>query len=144
MSQPFKLYRLQQIDSKINSTRSRLTEIEISLNDNSALQAAQHQAETASQSLQEAQEALQIAERNVQDLQIKIQQSEASLYGGKIKNPKELQDIQSEAASLNKYFTVLEERQLDAMLLVEEAELELNKSESTLRSRQADNAGKNS
>ena len=144
MNQPFKLYRLQHIDSKINSTRSRLIEVEISLNDNSSLRAAQHQAETTSQSLQEAQEALQITERNVQDLQIKIQQSEASLYGGKIKNPKELQDIQSEAASLNKYVTALEERQLDAMLLVEEAELELNKSESNLRSRQADNAGKNS
>ena len=144
MSQPFKLYRLQQIDSKINSIRFRFTEIEISLNDNSLLRAAQNQAETTSQSLQEAQKGLQIAERNVQDLQIKIQQSEATLYSGKVKNPKELQDIQSEAAALKKYLNVLEERQLDAMILVEEAELEHNKSESNLKSIRTNNAVKNS
>lgn len=144
MSQPFKLYRLQQIDSKINSIRSRFTEIEISLNDNLSLRAAQNQAETTSQSLQEAQKGLQIAERNVQDLQNKIQQSEATLYSGKVKNPKELQDIQSEAAALKKYLNVLEERQLDAMILVEEAELEHNKSESNLKSIRTNNAVKNS
>lgn len=144
MSQPFKLYRLQQIDSKIKSIRSRFTEIEISLNDNSLLRAAQNQAETTSQSLQEAQKGLQIAERNVQDLQNKIQQSEATLYSGKVKNPKELQDIQSEAAALKKYLNVLEERQLDAMILVEEAELEHNKSESNLKSIRTNNAVKNS
>jgi len=144
MSQPFKLYRLQLIDSKINSIRSRFTEIEISLNDNSSLRAAQNQAETTSQSLQEAQKGLQKAERTVQDLQIKIQQSEATLYSGKVKNPKELQDIQSEAAALKKYLNVLEERQLDAMILVEEAELEHNKSESNLQSIRTNNAVKNS
>lgn len=144
MSEPFKLFRLQQVDSKINSIRSRLSEIEISLNDNSSLRAAQNQAETTSQSLQEARKALQIAERTVQDLQIKIQQSEAILYGGKIKNPKELQDIQSEAASLKKYLNVLEERQLDAMLLVEEAEHSHTKSESNLQSIETDNVVKNS
>lgn len=143
MSQPFKLYRLQQIDSKINSIRSRFKEIEISLNDNSSLRAAQDQAETTSQSLQEAQKGLQIAERTVQDLQIKIQQSEATLYSGKVKNPKELQDIQSEAAALKKYLNVLEERQLDAMILLEEAELEHNKSESNLKSIRTNNAVKN-
>jgi len=144
MSQPFKLYRLQQIDSKINSIRSRFTEIDISLNDNSSLRVAQNQAETTSQSLQEAQKGLQIAERNVQDLQIKIQQSEATLYSGKVKNPKELQDIQSEAAALKKYLNILEERQLDAMILFEEAELEHNKSETNLKSIRTNNAVKNS
>ena len=106
MSHPFKLFRLQQIDNNINSIRSRLKEIEISLNDKSTLLAAQNQAESTSQSLQEARKALQIAERNVHDLQIKIQQSEASLYSGKINNPKELQDIQSEAESLKKMLDV--------------------------------------
>ena len=144
MSQPFKLFRLQQIDSNINSIRSRLKEIDISLNDNSSLLASQNQANSTSQSLQEAQKALQIVERNVQDLQIKIQQSEASLYSGKINNPKELQDIQSEAAALKKYLVILEERQLEAMILVEEAELVHINADSQLKLIQTDSERENS
>jgi predicted nucleic acid-binding Zn-ribbon protein len=142
MSKPFILFRLQQIDNKINSARSRLDEIEIALKDDSRLRRVQEQTETISQTLQEAQKALQTAERNVQDQQAKIQQSEAILYSGKVRNPKELQDIQSEAVALKSYLIVLEDRQLDTMMIVEEAEIKHKEVSKNLKSVEAETTAK--
>ena len=40
------------------------------------------------------------SEDEAQSQQIKIQQAELSLYGGLVRNPKELQDLQADIASL--------------------------------------------
>jgi predicted nucleic acid-binding Zn-ribbon protein len=134
MSKPFLLFRLQQIDSKIDTIKSRLGEVDFAIADDSKLQLAQEQTEIASKTLQEAQKGLQIAERNVQDQRVKIQQSEAILYSGKVSNPKELEDIQSEVISLKSYLSILEDRQLDAMIQVEEAEERYNMESKKLES----------
>jgi len=122
MSQPFKLYRLQQIDSQLDWTRGRLREIETALNEGEALRQAMQQAEETEKALQEARRATRQAEDNVQQQRLKIEQNEATLYGGKVSNPKELQDIQNEVAALKRFLGSLEDRQLEAMLAEEEAE----------------------
>ncbi|RPI31032.1 MAG: hypothetical protein EHM70_12440 [Chloroflexota bacterium] len=122
MSQPFKLYRLQQIDSQLDHARLRLQEIENILNNDSTLRQAQAEASTAENGLQAAAKALRQAEADVQAQRIKIEQTESTLYGGKVRNPKELQDLQNESAALKRYVSVLEDRQLECMLAVEEAE----------------------
>jgi predicted nucleic acid-binding Zn-ribbon protein len=124
MSQIFKLFRLQQIDSQLDGAHARLNEIERLLSNNETLRQAQTAAESSAKRLQEAQKDLRRAEENVSSQRIKIEQTEAALYGGRVRNPKELQDMQLEAASLKKYLSVLEDRQLDNMLAVEEAENE--------------------
>jgi predicted nucleic acid-binding Zn-ribbon protein len=53
---------------------------------------------------------------------LKIEQTEATLYGGKVRNPKELQDLQNESAALKRYLNTLEERQLEALIVFEENE----------------------
>jgi predicted nucleic acid-binding Zn-ribbon protein len=122
MSQSSNLYRLQQIDSQIDQFHNRLNRIEAILNDNSALQAAQIRLKDADKQLEQSQRELRQAESQVEDHKVKIELNESALYGGKVRNPKELQDLQHEVISLKKYFTTLEDRQLDAMLAVEEAE----------------------
>ncbi|MBI3170584.1 MAG: hypothetical protein HYZ22_19050, partial [Chloroflexi bacterium] len=72
------------------------------------------------------------AEAEVDSLKIKIEQAESSLYGGSVKNPKELQDLQKDVASLKKHLGTLEERQLEAMLLSETAEAEMEKARADL------------
>jgi predicted nucleic acid-binding Zn-ribbon protein len=124
MSAPFKLFRLQQIDSQLDRFRARLREIDIALAQDSALRIAQQRFERAEETLQNANRNLRRAEQEVQAQRIKIEQTEASLYGGKIHNPKELQDLQNEAAALKRYLSVLEDRQFDTMVAVEEAETE--------------------
>jgi predicted nucleic acid-binding Zn-ribbon protein len=122
MSQPFKLFRLQQIDSQLDQDRRRLTEIEAILNNNEALNRAQESVKGATEAADRARKDLRKAEEAVQAQRVKIEQTNAALYGGKIRNPKELQDLQNEIGALKRYLSTLEDRQLEAMLALEEAE----------------------
>ena len=122
MTEPFKLYRLQQFDSQLDRAQFRLKEIEAALNEDETLRKAQQHLQEISDALQTAREVLGKAEQDVQDQRIKIEQTEATLYSGKVRNPKELQDLQKEAAALKRYKEVLEDRQLETMIAVEEAE----------------------
>lgn len=120
MSRPFKLFRLQQIDSHIDWINTRLQEIEKSISDDSNLRAVEAKLDHAEGELSQARKVLKSAEYETQQLRIKIEQTEASLYGGKVRNPKELQDLQNETAALKRHMNVLEERQFEAMLSEEE------------------------
>ncbi len=122
MSQSSKFHRLQQIDSQLDQVRQRLQEIHTILNDNAASEHSQAEVDSADRALQNAQKEQRLAENQVQDQKIKIGQNESTLYGGKVRNPKELQDLQNEATSLKKYLVVLEDKLLDTMLITEEAE----------------------
>jgi len=122
MSQPSSLYRLQQIDSPIDQTRARIRDIEVVLSNNTDIVQAQEIVKTTEQFLQESRKDLRTAEEAVQDQRIKISQAESVLYGGKVKNPKELQDLQNDVAALKRYLSVLEDRQLESMLALEDAE----------------------
>lgn len=124
MSQSFKLFRLQQIDNELDKIQFRLTEIEALLADNSKIRIAEFEVEKAHQERNEAAVKLRRAEGEVQSQRSKIEQSEATLYGGKVKNPKELQDLQNEAESLKRHLITLEDRQLEAMLFFDDAEEE--------------------
>jgi predicted nucleic acid-binding Zn-ribbon protein len=55
----------------------------------------------------------------------KIKQSEDKLYSGVVKNPKELQDLQTEIKSIKNRITDLEDEQLEIMLVLEEIEAEV-------------------
>jgi uncharacterized protein len=122
MTEPFKLFRLQQVDNQLDRARFRLKEIEAALSEDENLRMAQGQLQETSEVLQAASKRLHKAEQEVLDQRIKIEQTEATLYGGKVRNPKELQDLQNETAALKRFKVILEDRQLEAMIAVEEAE----------------------
>ncbi len=122
MGQPFKLFRLQQIDSQLDQDRRRLAEIESILNNNEALTQAQQNLNQAVDARENTRKSLRKSEENVQAQRVKIEQTSATLYGGKVRNPKELQDLQNEIAALKRYQSILEDRQLEAMLELEEVE----------------------
>lgn len=127
MSASLSLYRLQLVDSRIDEIRTRLEEIQRALENNVELRQAKKLAAEADAAYKSALQVLKQAETQVDNQKVKIEQSEASLYSGNVKNPKELQDLQNEAASLKRYLGTLEERQLEAMLEEENAE-EINQS----------------
>jgi uncharacterized protein len=121
MSQPFTLYRLQQLDSQLDRTHLRLAEIQVALNEAQELRQAEETARQAEAALQAARKVLHKADEVVKDQRIKIATTEAALYGGKVRNPKELQDLQNESAALKRYLNILEDRELETMLAEEEA-----------------------
>lgn len=121
MSQMFQLYRLQQIDSQLDEAQERVLDIDRLLGDDTALNLAKTNAISAESILKDAISAQRRAEQNVGTQVIKIEQTGATLYSGKVRNPKELQDLENETAALKRYLEVLEERQLEAMFAEEDA-----------------------
>jgi uncharacterized protein len=122
MSAALGLYRLQQVDSKIDQIQSRLKAIRQILENDVELRTANDLATLAENKLTEAEHQLKQSELEVEKQSIKLQQTEASLYGGLVHNPKELQDLQKDVASLKRHLETLEERELAAMEVVENAE----------------------
>lgn len=122
MNTPFHLYQLQKIDSRLAAINSRSKEISRLLENDPVLIAARSALEGAKLELAVAIESLQAIESRILDRRNKLEQSEASLYGGLIKNPKELQDLQKEIASIKSVIASMENEQIDSMLELEEKE----------------------
>lgn len=132
MSAALGLYRLQQVDSQMDHARARLKAIEQILDNDEELRTVTEHLTAADKRLTDAEHLLKQSELEVEKQRIKIQQAEASLYGGLVHNPKELQDLQRDVASLKRHLDTLEERQLDAMEIAENAEKELEKAKADL------------
>ena len=132
MSAALGLYRLQQVDSQIDQIQARLKSIQQTLENDETLRAATEHFRAATGKRQDAERILKLSEADGEKQRIKIEQTEASLYGGKVHNPKELQDLQKDAASLRRYLETLEERQLEAMIAAETAEMELQTAKTDL------------
>ena len=132
MSAALGLYRLQQVDGRIDQIQARQRWIHDTLQNDANLRAVSQAFAAADGKLKEASRLLKLAEAEVEKQRTKIEQAEASLYGGSVRNPKELQDLQKDIVSLKKYLETLEERQLEAMLTVEETEQEFQSAKSQL------------
>ena len=139
------LYRLQQLDSERDAKRDRLAEIEAVLKDDSALREARQAVEKAEKQVLKWQTKQRDLELEIESLADKTSESEKRLYSGKVKNPKELSDLQAEVASLKTRRQRLEDTLLEAMLEREDAEktrdeaqTHLEEVESIWAARQAD------
>lgn len=122
MSAALALYRLQQVDSQIDQTQARLKTIQQTLESDAELRAVAERLTLAENQYREAERVLKLSEAEVDKQRVKIEQSEGSLYSGTVHNPKELQDLQKDVASLKRYLATLEDRQLESMIAAEEAE----------------------
>jgi predicted nucleic acid-binding Zn-ribbon protein len=120
------LYQLQELDSSLDSSSKRISQIDQTLNDHQDLESALKVQDIAGEQLNEKQKLLKQAEQLVEDQNTKIAQNQKRLYSGGISNPKELEDLQLESISLQRYLKVLEERQLEAMLVAEQAQFEFD------------------
>jgi predicted nucleic acid-binding Zn-ribbon protein len=132
MSQSFHLYQLQKIDSQIDQGILRISEIKSQIESDLRVSDAQHQMESDLAELKTAQTTLSRMEHEAEAKRVKLEQSEASLYGGKVHIPKELQDLQHEVASLKKTVNAMEDQQLEAMMKVEEAQDKVEQSRKLL------------
>ena len=122
MSRSQTLFQLQQYDTNLDSSFRRIAEIDILISDTSDLDNLHLIQDQRKREFDEKQTELRSAENQVKDQNFKIEQNEKKLYSGMITNPKGLEDLQLESESLKKYLTVLEERQLEAMLVSDQAQ----------------------
>ena len=122
MNQAFFLYQLQKADSLIDRIDRRLDEINKIISNDVRIKSQEKRILAAENSLEKAAKKLKKTEEEVKTLRIKQENCEENLYSGRIKNPKELQDLQNELKSIKKRILEIEEKQLEEMILVEEQE----------------------
>jgi len=133
MSAALGLYRLQQVDSQMDKVQARLDVIRETLENDLELRTAMNNVSSSESAHKSASSLVKESEAEVERQRIKLEQTEASLYSGQVKNPKELQDLQMDVASLKKYLVTLEERQLEAMVHAEETEKKLSDANNKLQ-----------
>jgi len=109
----FHLYQLQKLDISLSSIKLQISAIKSKINDRSYVQSVTMELDLANRNLNEQLVESNAIEAKLSDKRIKLSQSESSLYSGKIQNPKELQDLQTEISSLLKGILNLEDSQID-------------------------------
>lgn len=133
MNTSFTLFRLQAQDTLRMKMNARLKEID-------RIIAADKEISQANASLVEARGINKSAESVLKDLvdqvkekKLKRELTQANLFSGKIRNPKELQDLQAETQALDRTITKLEDEQLQAMMVLEETIKALHDAERELQ-----------
>lgn len=116
------LYRLQCLDRERDEREHRLAEVEAALDESEALKQARRALESAQALVQRCRVRQRDLDLETQGLGDKISRSEQRLYGGAVKNPKELADLQAEVAVLRRRRHRLEDDLLAAMIELEEAQ----------------------
>ena len=118
----FHLYQLQKIDSRIDLLNKRLGEISAIRNNNAERKNLESNLNSIKKSVSLLKKSYTDLEEKVNTKKMKIEQSEASLYGGTITNPKELQDLQKEIQSIRQTISSLEDDQLQKLIEIEAVE----------------------
>lgn len=134
VNRSFKLFRLQQVDSQLDDVQGRRAEIEKALAEDEVVSEAKRAAEQAKTATQLAQQAVRNAEEEAKAQQQHLEQNQARAYGGKVTNPKELQDLEKEAEALTRRLNELENAELEKMMGLEETQAALKKAEENLES----------
>jgi predicted nucleic acid-binding Zn-ribbon protein len=137
MIQASELYRLQEIDLSVHQHHKRLEEITVQLADNKVLTEAQEQVTHDQQTLTPLQNTVRKLEQEIQSNTTKSRETDETLYSGRVRNPKELQDMQQEIQSLKKRNQELEDVLLETMMSVDTADAALKDSTAKLETLRA-------
>jgi len=119
-----RLLELQTIDLALDTARKRVRAIDALLAESDALRAARQAAERSHSRLAQLHTQSKDLELQSATLDEKIKTVEDRLYGGAVKNPKELADLQKDVAALRRHKTGLDDTLLGVFDEMERAERE--------------------
>jgi len=128
MSLPGQLYELQQVDLELQKNHELIEEIILQLSENQALIATESRLASQKEQLADTGKKRKGIEWELEDLQEKAKEINNKLYGGTVKNPKELVNLESEAKSLKKKIERKEDELLELMSQGEDLETEMKDS----------------
>jgi predicted nucleic acid-binding Zn-ribbon protein len=114
------MYRLQETDLSLAAMARRLEEIADLLIEPEELQAARKTVVSTEEQAQRWRTILRDRELEVKGLAAKIKASEDRVYGGLVRNPKELKGLQDELKSLRRRRVTKEDSVLEAMVELEQ------------------------
>lgn len=138
MVQLLQLYQLQSLDSEIDQISHQLATIAAQLGESDALKQARAGAEAAQVQLRKLQAKMQDLDLELKSLTAKITNQEKLLYSGRALSAKEAANLQDEVASLKRWQSDREEKLLEAMVEVEDADAALAAARTGRESTEAD------
>ena len=126
MSKGKQLYELQEVDLEIDAKRETLTQVMSRLGESEVLDEAQLSLARDEEKLVELQRIQREVEREVEDLQAKAAVATDKLYGGTVKNPKELSSLQEQLSNFQRKIGEGDDKTLDIMSEVDTAQKEVS------------------
>lgn len=114
-----RMYELQQVDLLWNKVKRRLLQIQKLLGESSELQAARKELAGAEETLSAWSKRQQAGELETRTLAEKISETEKLLMSGEVRNPKELEALQSNLEALRRHRSQVEDQVLEAINQVE-------------------------
>jgi hypothetical protein len=122
MSVAKQLYQLQEIDLQLEADEQTLTRLASQLGESQAVVSTRNRLTLENQRLEELKRQQRSHEWEIDDLTSKITAAEQKLYGGRVGNPKELASLQHEVETLKSKRTRVEDKVLEIMEQIEQAE----------------------
>lgn len=114
------LYTLQRLDTQITTLKRQYQAVQARLGESPTLLNARQAAKNAQDELSTWRARARDLELELESVRAKQRENEELLYGGRVKSPKELSDLQKEGEYLKRRQAGLEEKVLEAMGRVEE------------------------
>jgi predicted nucleic acid-binding Zn-ribbon protein len=119
MSVAKQLHQLQEIDLELETNEQALRQIASQLGESQAVVRARTKLASENQRLEELKRQQHSLEWEIDDLVNKLAPAQERLYGGSIRNPKELTNLQHEVDGLKSKREQLEDKALEVMEQVE-------------------------
>ena len=138
MSVAAELYDLQEVDLALDRHRARLQEIEDAIPESEELVQARQLKEEAVQVVAGLRSRQTELEWDVDDVRSKASAVEAKLYGGTVRNPKELSDLDTDLKLLKGQASKREDILLALMEEVDAADAESQRAQATYSQLEAD------
>jgi predicted nucleic acid-binding Zn-ribbon protein len=129
----FQLFQLQGIDTEIDRSSKRLLQIAALLETDATVESARNNLADLRAKSEQIRSDFDLINQDIQQKKVKKSQSEASLYNGKVQNPKELQSLEMEIASLEKILKDLDQKLVEKLMLLDEAEAQESAGEADLK-----------
>jgi predicted nucleic acid-binding Zn-ribbon protein len=133
MSTVRQLYKLQLVDGEWDEKGGRLANVEASLGETDDLIRAREAVVETEGLLEKQRQVLRASELEIAGVEDKLKVNQERLYSGRVRNPKELSNLQEEAAALRRRCSELEDEELELMIAIEEDEAELAERQARLR-----------
>ncbi len=113
------LYQVQQVDADLARLRAELAKLNTGAELKVELAAAENEYKTMLNRHHGTEAESRALELEIATLQEKKSKFESQLYGGTVRNPRQLSDLQEEVGMLDREITKLEDRELELMETLE-------------------------
>ncbi|RQV99413.1 hypothetical protein EH221_00225 [bacterium] len=132
MNRAFHLYQLQKVDNKLHSIQKRITEIDTIIENDRRLIEVENGISSIKSRIDKTNKELRELEEIGKEIQMEIEINETALYSGKIRNPKELNDLQQKINIDKKNLNKNENEQLEKLMTIEAYEDALGENQQLL------------